>query len=150
MTDMTRARAGLEKLLKFARLEAEALRTDLADVARAQSAAAAALTGLDDDLRREEAMMGDVNTADFTAYKADFTAYKEGMRARRHNLQTTLLTLEEAETSAKTRLEAASAEIRKLEHLICINERDAKTNGMSETAPIAERRNVAANLAARL
>ncbi len=143
MTDMTRARAGLEKLLKFARLEAEALRTDLADVARAQSAAAASLTGLDDDLRREEAMMGAVNTA-------DFAAYKEGMRARRHNLQTTLMTLEEAETSTKTKLEAASAEIRKLENLISINERDAKTNGVSETAPIAERRNVAANLAARL
>ncbi|VAW04478.1 hypothetical protein MNBD_ALPHA05-189 [hydrothermal vent metagenome] len=143
MTDMTRARAGLEKLLKFARLEAEALRTDLADVARAQSAAAASLTGLDDALHHEEAVMGDVNTT-------DFVAYKENMHARRHNLQTTLLTLEEAETRAKTRLEAASAEIRKLEHLICINERDAKTNGVSETAPIAERRNVAANLAARL
>lgn len=143
MTDMTRARAGLEKLLKFARLEAEALRTDLADVARAQSAATASLTGLDDALHREEAMMGDAGAA-------DFTAYKEGMRARRHNLQTTMLTLEEAETSAKTRLEAASAEIRKLENLIYINERDAKTNGVSETAPIAERRNVAANLAARL
>jgi phage-related tail protein len=143
MTDMTRARAGLEKLLKFARLEAEALSTDLVDVARAQSAAAASLTGLDDDLRREEAMMGDVNTA-------DFAAYKENMRARRHNLQTTLLTLEEAEASAKTRLEAASAEIRKLENLITINERDAKTDGVAEAAPIAERRNVAGNLAARL
>ncbi len=143
MTDMTRARAGLEKLLKFARLEVEALGTDMADVARAQSAAAASLTGLDDALRHEEAMMGDAGAA-------DFAAYKEGIRARRHNLQTTLLTLEEAETSAKTRLEAASAEIRKLENLIYINERDAKTEGVGEAGPIAELRDVAGNLAARL
>ncbi len=140
MTDMTRARAGLEKLLKFARLEAEALRTDLEDVARAQSSAAASLTGLGDDLRREEAMMGAVNTA-------DFVAYKENMRARRHNLQTTLMTLEEAEANANTKLQAASAEIRKLENLISINDRDAKNEVMREEVCAAQPRAAAGNFA---
>ncbi len=143
MTDMTRARAGLERLLKFARLEADALSTDLADVARAQSSAEASLTGLDDELRREEKVAGEADAA-------GFAAYKEGMRARRHNLQTTLLTLEEAGTNAKTKLEAASAEIRKLENLICMNERDAKTAGKHEAALIAEPGVATGNIAARL
>ncbi len=143
MTDMTRARLGLEKLLKFARLEVEALGTDLADVARAQSAAAESLAGLEDTLRSEEAMVSEADTV-------NFAAYKEGMCARRHNLLTTLLTLEEAEANASTKLEAASAEIRKLENLIFINERDAKTNAIGEAAPVAKPRAAAGNIAARL
>ncbi len=143
MTDMTRARAGLEKLLKFACLEAETLRTDLADVARAQSSAEASLIGLDDALRHEEAMVSEKDAA-------NFAAYKEGMRARRHNLQTTLLTLEEAETNASTKLEAATAEIRKLENLICINARDMNAKGMGEAASIADPHAASENVAARL
>ncbi len=118
---MTRAQESLEKLLKVALADVEALRIDLADMARAKSAAAASLDGLDETVRREEAMMKEDDAA-------AFEAYIEGVRARRHNLQTTLLTLGEAEDSARGKLEAAFLEIKKLEHLIGVNERGAKKN----------------------
>lgn len=121
MIETPRARRGLEKLMKLARADADALRVDLTDIERAQSAAQASLADLDAKAANEEAVAGHA--------VADITAYREGVRARRHNLRTTLITLEDAETNARTRLQAAFIEIKKLEHLIEINERADKKAG---------------------
>jgi len=135
---MTRAQESLEKLLKVARADVEALRIDLADVARAKSSAEGSLDGLDETVRREEAMMKEGDAA-------AFAAYMEGVRARRHNLQTTLLTLGEAEDSARDKLEAAFLEIKKLEHLIGVSERSAKKNIIRDDIRTADE-----NFAARI
>lgn len=122
MIETPRARRSLEKLMKLARADADALRIDLTDIERAQSAAEASLVDLDEKAANEEAVAGHT--------VADIAAYREGVRARRHNLRTTLITLEDAEMNARTRLEAAFIEVKKLEHLIEINDRADKKAGI--------------------
>ena len=132
MTDIVRTRESLNKLLKIARADAEALRTDLADVERAKGSAQASLQTLDETMQQEgaSAKQGDA---------AAFAAYVEGVRARRHNLQTTLMTLQAAEESARDKLEASFMEIQKLEHLIGVNERaEKKSAGRREIAAADE------------
>lgn len=119
MIDSARSRESLEKLLKLARGDADALRIDLADIDKAQHNAKASLTNLERSAKAEEAACA--KTA-----PADLGAYLEGVRARRHNLRTTLATLSDAENKARDRLEAAFIEIKKLEHLIEIFMRDAR------------------------
>jgi len=121
MIETPRARRSLEKLMKLARADADALRVDLADIERARSAAEASLADLDEKAANEETVAGHA--------VADIAAYREGARARRHNLRTTLITLEDAELNARTRLEAAFIEVKKLEHLIEINDRADKKAG---------------------
>ncbi len=132
MTDTVRTRESLNKLLKIARADAEALRTDLADVERAKASAEASRQALDETMREEEvsARAGDT---------AAFAAYVEGVRARRHNLQTTLMTLQNAEEGARDKLETSFIEIQKLEHLIGVNERaEKKSAGRREIAAADE------------
>ena len=121
MIETPRARRSLEKLMKLARADADALRVDLADIERARSAAEASLADLDEKATNEETVAGHT--------VADIAAYREGVRARRLNLRTTLITLEDAELNARTRLEAAFIEVKKLEHLIEINDRADKKAG---------------------
>ncbi len=121
MIETPRARRSLEKLMKLARGDADALRVDLADIERARSAAEASLADLDEKAANEEAVAGHA--------VADIAAYREGVCARRHNIRTTLITLEDAEMNARTRLEAAFIEVKKLEHLMEINDRADKKAG---------------------
>lgn len=119
MTQTAHAPKGLKQLLKLARGDADALRIDLVDIEQARDAAETSLTGLADAVRREEAAITEHSGA-------DLAPYIEGVRARRLNLQTTLMTLTEAEESARDRLEAALIEIKKLEHLIDLSGEAAK------------------------
>ena len=119
MTDDQRMLANLEKLLRLANADADALRIDLADVERARRSTEASLQGMEDTVRREQEMMKDAGVV-------DLAAYLEGMRERRLNLQTTLMTLSEAEEATRDRLEAAFVEIKKLEHVIDLNKLAAK------------------------
>lgn len=114
MLDMRNASESLERLLKLARADADALRVDLGDIERARAAAAASLTRLAEITKREEeAMQDDAGV--------DMLAYLEGERERRLQLQASVLTLEAAETRARKRLEAAAMEIKKFEHLLALN-----------------------------
>lgn len=124
MNDAARARQGLEKLLKLACADADALRVDLVDIERARASAESSLTRLTDAVRREERLTAEGAAA------ADFTAYLEGVRERRLNLQTTMMTLTTAEENARERLEAAHLEIKKLEHLIALNAEAARKNAI--------------------
>lgn len=119
MIDTPRGRDSLEKLLKLARGDADALRIDLVDIERARKAAADALDGIDEDVRREEKRLQGADGA-------DFAAFIDGVRERRKNLQTTLMTLGDAEDEARGKLKTAFVEIKKLEHLVAMNMRDAK------------------------
>lgn len=119
MTDITRARISVDKLLSLARSNADALRVDLADVEAAKKSAEDALEDISAAMRKEEAIGR-------TADPAAFAAYAEGVRGRRHNLQTTLMTLEEAEEKARHQLQQAMLEIRKLEHLISLDDLASK------------------------
>ncbi len=121
MIDGPRARENLEKLLRLARADAEALRIDITDIERARSAAEASLSSLDEAARKEETV---------TNAAVDIAAYREGVRARRHNLQTTLLTLADAEDNVRSRLKASFAEVKKLEHLIDMAIRAEKKAGL--------------------
>lgn len=119
MTETARARESLEKLLKLARADADALRVDLIDIERARVSAELSMTRLKETAQREEALIkGQAG--------ADFAAYLEGVRERRRNLQTTLMTLAEAEEGARGRLEAAHIEIKKFEHLIAMSDEAAR------------------------
>ena len=122
MIETPRARRSLEKLMKLARADADVLRVDLTDIEHAQGAAEASLADLDEKATNEEAVAGHA--------VADIAAYREGVRARRHNLRTTLITLGDAEMNTRTRLEAAFIEVKKLEHLIEINDRADKKAGI--------------------
>ncbi len=121
MIETPRARRSLEKLLRLARADTDALRVDLADVERARDATQASLSDLEEKALREEAAGGHG--------VAEVAAFREGVRARRHNLTTTLMTLEDAELSVRDRLETAFIEVKKLEHLIEINDRADKKAG---------------------
>lgn len=115
MIDNERSRIGLQKLLKLARCDADALRADLADIERARSSAENSLAELQLTLKREE-LKSEQDPKTF----ADFA---DGARMRRHNLRTTLMTLESSYMHARERLSAAYAEIKKLEHLISMQDR---------------------------
>ena len=122
MMNTPRGRDSLDKLLKLAHADADALRVDLSDIERARSAAEDSLEGLDRDVaREEEAMQG--------AHAGDLAAYLEGVRERKRNLQVTLMTLSEAEEAAREKLETAFIEIKKLEHLIDVNVAAEKKSG---------------------
>lgn len=119
MTGVAHNQAVIEKLLKLARADANALRIDLADVERARSSAEDSLKGLDDLVKREEAAMKETGVV-------DFANYLEGVRERRLNLHATLISLGRAEDEARDRLGAAFGEIKKLEHLTALGARDLK------------------------
>ena len=121
MIDTPRARRSLDKLLKIASADCDALRIDLADVERARRAAELSLSDLEKKSAAEEAAGADAI--------ADMAAYREGVRARRHNLRTTLMVLEDAELNARNRLETAFVEVKKLEHLIEISDRADRKSG---------------------
>lgn len=113
-----RTRAGLEKLLKLARNDADALRQDLADIERARDAAENSLSRIEFQTRMEETKEG----ADPVA----LAAFVEASRARRYNLRVTLMTLERSEVELRDRLEAAFAEVKKLEHLLKMHAREER------------------------
>ena len=100
--------ANLEKLLRIARAEADALRADLADIERARVAAEAGLEALEKDIR-EESVRAD---------GADFARFIDGARERRRNLTATVFSLRDAEAAARANLEAAFVELKKLDHLL--------------------------------
>ena len=110
MIENRRTRESLNKLLNLARNDADILRTDLADIDRARSTTETSLAELDHSVRREEQKPG--------ADPAQLAAYLDGARARRHNLRTTLMTLEQSESDLRERITLAMSEIKKLEHLI--------------------------------
>lgn len=131
MIDTPRARRSLDKLVKIARADCDALRIDLADVERARRAAEESLNDLEKKASAEEAKGADAI--------ADMAAYREGVRARRHNLKTTLMSLEDAEQNARSRLETAFLEVKKLEHLIEISDRaDRKSGKVSDLKEMDE------------
>lgn len=119
MTDLARSRQSLDKLLRLARADADAVRADLADIECARASAESSMARLQETARREEELVKE-------QAGADFVAYLEGVRERQRNLQTTMMTLAEAEEGAHGRLEAAHIEIKKLEHLIAMNERASR------------------------
>jgi flagellar export protein FliJ len=138
MNDTPRLRENMEKLLRIARGEADALRADLADIERARAAAKTSLTSLDEKIRTE-----DVAGADH----GDLARFLEGTRERRLNLRNTVATLDRAEENARLDLEAAFIEIKKLEHVLDASDaasrrasvkRDA--SAMQEIASIMARR----------
>lgn len=119
MTETARARASLEKLLRLARADADALRIDLVDIERARASAERSMSRLEETARREEELVKD-------QAGSDFAAYLEGVRERRRNLQTTMITLAEAEDTARGRLQSAHVELKKLEHLLAMSDETAR------------------------
>jgi hypothetical protein len=101
------ARDNLMTLLRLAREEAHDLRADLADIELATAAAGASLAALESE---------DLATASngLNAFEND------RLRARRHRLFTAREMLDRAAEEARSKLEAATSELRKLERLIAI------------------------------
>ena len=116
MTGLFRGADGVEKLLKVAQADAEAVRTDLLDIGRAKGSARTALAEIAESVAQEVGGAGD---------PVAFAAYAEGMRERRVNLKKTLSALENAEADAQEKLSNMLGEIAKLERLTEINARDA-------------------------
>ena len=136
MKETPRARRSLTQLLKIARSDADALRVDLADIEKARQAAENAIMDLDRQAAAEEE-----KAASIASEEASFAlaAFRDGVRARKHNLQTTLLTLEESAEKARASLEAAFVEVQKLEHLMEINDRaDRKKAGQKDRRDMDE------------
>lgn len=130
MIETVRVRDNLEKLLKIARGDTDALRSDLADIEKARQNTEISLANLEQAAKAEEASVAQ-------SPAADLAAYLEGVRARRHNLRTTLLTLREAEEKARDRLKVSFVEIKKLEHLIEMQKREiSKAERRRETLEI--------------
>lgn len=117
MNETPRLRNNMEKLLRIARGEADALRVDLSDIECARDTAKSSLAGLEEKIRSEEAA---------AANPGDLARFLEGARARRLNLNNTIATLEGAEENARRNLETAFIEIKKLEHLLEVNDAAAR------------------------
>lgn len=133
MTGLFRGADGVQKLLKIARADVEAVRIDLMDIDRAKGSARAALAEIAESVAQEVGAAGD---------PVAFVAYADGMRERRVNLKKTLSALENAEADAQEKLTRALGEIAKLERLAEINARDAlgekrrrEGNEDNQTAP---------------
>lgn len=118
MTINFRGAGGVEKLLKLAKSEAEARRVDLAEIERAQAAAAAALDEIEATIERENSASAD---------PAAMANFEEAMRERRFNLRRTLSSLELASNDMREKLRESLAEIAKLEHVLAVNKREAQT-----------------------
>ncbi len=116
MTGTFRGAKSVEKLLKIARLDVEALRVDLADIERAQETSKRALEDILQSVRREAKTAEDAQA---------MAAYEDAMRERRVNIRKTLNALESAADTARDKLNAAVAEMAKLEHLADVNARQA-------------------------
>jgi hypothetical protein len=127
MIDMLRDSDSLEKLLKIARADADALRIDVIDIERARASAEHSLDSLEADVKREEAKMRDSGVV-------DFAAYLEEICERRRNLRATLTTLIQVEAAARSKGRGAFAEIEKLEHLIEINGLTPKSMALLRSA----------------
>ena len=109
------ARANLEKLMRLACAESDALRSDLVDVETALASAKASLEKLVEDARHGGGA-------------------GERIRARRHGLLVTIETLERAAEDAREKLAVASAETNKLEALIMLGTRAHGRQG-AQNAP---------------
>ncbi|GJL91535.1 hypothetical protein [Hyphococcus sp.] len=101
------ARDNLMTLLRLAREEADDLRADLADIELAMGAASTSLAALENE--NLTAVSGRGGTMD-----------AERLRVRRHRLFTTREMLDRAAEEARQRLDAATAELKKLERLVAI------------------------------
>lgn len=128
-----RTKTSLEKLLKLARNDADSLRQDLSDIERARDSAESSLAKIDRQIREEETR----RDADPIA----LAAFIDGARGRRHNLRVTLMTLERTELDLRERIEGAYIELKKLEHLLKMHDREdrrraakADLNEMNEIA----------------
>lgn len=115
MIDNARSRQSLEKLLRLAKTDADLLHADLADAERAKEAAEKSLDDLAHAIKKEE--------ANAQTDPAAFAAYMEAMSTRRHNLRTTMMLLNETVDATHERIAAAFGEVKKLEHLIAMQDK---------------------------
>ncbi len=115
------ARDNLMTLLRLAREEADDLRADLADVELAMAAASTSLALLEGE--------------DLTTAPAVDPLEFQKLRARRHRLFTMREMLDRAAEEARAKLEAATAELKKLERLVAIGADASRSEVRLTSAP---------------
>lgn len=124
----------VQKLLKVARLEADRINADLAAIRVSRSSTETALAQLDHaDLQEQHRLEKMQATNPELAANEASTNFVERSRIKRANMTATLDQLAMREETAKSELQTAYGEIKKLEHLIEISERK-----QGETARRAE------------
>ncbi|MEL6379159.1 MAG: hypothetical protein AAGK25_03055 [Pseudomonadota bacterium] len=116
----------VQKLLKVARLEADRINADLAAIRVSRTSTETALAQLDHADLQERHRLEKMQAANPALAMNDAaTNFVERSRIKRANMTATLDQLGTREEAAKTDLQTAYAEIKKLEHLIEISERKA-------------------------
>ncbi|MEL6507783.1 MAG: hypothetical protein AAGL18_08330 [Pseudomonadota bacterium] len=124
----------VQKLLKVARLEADRINADLAAIRVSRSSTETALAQLDHaDLQEQHRLEKMQATNPALAANEASTNFVKRSRIKRANMTATLDQLAMREETAKSELQTAYCEIKKLEHLIEISERK-----QGETARRAE------------
>lgn len=127
MGNTDRLSRSVEKLLKVARLKADEINASLAAIRVARNSTETALAQLDHGLLEEQCRLEKMRVNHATAdLERSLNAYTDKVRIKRANMHATLAQLAEREEGLKDDLVEAFAEIKKMEHLVAISEKNSQ------------------------